>query len=161
MATVTVDSLLDQVAAALHQPAGAAALSPVWAELAPESIDAGYRDIESTLAVRGLTRAQIESWTGYDSALEEQSLFRILARGGPRLGRDVPQEDYNVHDLREWLRTITLLDAAGNVILADPSRLVGTGPIRGGWSDVLAHDPTRQGDFSGIIDPRSGRIRDF
>jgi hypothetical protein len=161
MPTVTVDSLLAQVAASLHEPGGAAALSPVWAVLAPVAIDAGYRDINLCLARRGLTRAQIESWADYDSAIEEQSLFRILARGGPRLGRDVPQEDYTVHDLREYLMDATLLDAAGNVILADPSRLVGTGPIAGGWSDVLAHDPTRQGDFSGIIDPRSGRIRDF
>jgi len=161
MAAVTVDSLLAQVAAALHEPGGPSALSAVWAVLAPAAIDAGYRDINGSLAMRGLTRAQIESWADYDSAIEEQSLFRILARGGPRLGRDVPQEDYTVHDLREWLKTATLLDAAGNLILADPSRLVGTGPITGGWSDVLAHDPTRQGDFSGIIDPQTGRIRDF
>jgi hypothetical protein len=154
---VFVNDVLDQIAATLHLQGGRTALLPEWTTIAAWGLGAGERDVYCILAGKGLSYLQVGGWRDLDAAVLQQSVYWTLVEGGPRLG-DVPQEDIKLLDLREWLADpkTALLDAAGNLILADPSRLVGAGRVAGGWSDVVANDPTSV--FSGIVD-QTGKFR--
>src|SRR5262245_15014733 len=138
------------IAALCRIPEGRSALPSWWQPIANRSLDAGIRDILGCLTGRGLTPTQIQGWTGYDSAVHQQSVYWAWQEGGP-LQNNVPQLEAEPLDLREWLMTVTLTDANGDLIIPDPGRLVGHGPIAGAWDDVKVKTaPYRR---IGVIDP--------
>jgi hypothetical protein len=153
---VTISDVLDQVRAMLALD-DTSPLPARWQVIAVSALAAANRDVFGILARRDLTPAQVNLWTGLDSAILTLALYWSMAQGGPMQG-NVPQEKIEALDIREWLKSAVLTDAAGKIIKPDPSSgLVGHGAIKGGWDDVKAKEPIP--NRIGFIDPSTGRLR--
>lgn len=154
VALVTIADILDQIAAAEKIAEGRSGLQAWWTPIATKALGDAFRDINGILAARGFSAYQIQTWTGYDSAILSQALFWSFSEGVALLA-NVPEEAKNpgVFDLRKWLTTATLTDNAGTAIKAGS---VGHGRITGGYADASAKDLLRP---SGPFTDSSGRFR--
>jgi hypothetical protein len=147
--SVTATDVLTEVAAALHLN-GPSALQAFWTPLASWALSQAQTDRLTILAARGLTGDQIDSWIGADSFDKTQASFWALLKGGGLEESEL--EATMALDLREWLKTATLVDASGALSRASS---VGKGAIVGGWDDVKSKEPTRR---LGMLDPGTGRL---
>jgi hypothetical protein len=147
--SVTTTDVLIEVAAALHL-SGPSALAPFWTPIAASALGQAQTDRLSILAGRGLTADQIDNWQGADSFDRTQATYWALMGGAGE--EEVELEAVKAKDLREWLKSVSLLDLSGVRLNASS---VGKGAIAGGWDDVKAKEPTRR---LGLLDPGTGRL---
>jgi hypothetical protein len=154
---VTVNDVLDLVAAVLHLSGGRAALAAGWDTLARRGLEDATADVHGTLAAQGLGGGLIAAWSGYDSAVRRLAAYWALVYGGSMLPTPVNETDLKTLDIREWLKTATLTDSNGRLLKPDPlADVAGRGTIRGSFRDAAARDPRRR---TGFLDAATGTLR--
>jgi hypothetical protein len=116
---VTVNDVLDQIAAALHRQ-DRTSLLPFWNVIAAQALPQGLNDVQEIFIQRGFTAAQLASWPDFDPAVKYQSLFWAMSQAAPL--NDQPMNAQSVRDLDQRLKlwNMVIADATGAPIIPTP-----------------------------------------
>jgi hypothetical protein len=115
VAYLTDPELKDSVASALNTTA--AAMNAKYSAQIADANEAAQAEIKSRLAARGYTAAQVLTWARLEEFNRDLGIWFTFARA-TALDHEAPptQAAFDRLDRRLELDTVTLLDAAGDVI---------------------------------------------